>query len=142
MIIKKWCSLYPLDVYSPEREPDVNQSCKHISNLSCSKFSKRVHILSDAYWIIRDSQVKLVVKYPPANAGDAGLIPKSGRSLGEGNGNPLQYSCLENTLDREAWRTRVAKSRMWLKQLHTHILSQNNNNQVLGEDIVKWDCRE
>ena len=128
------------------RERDRCESImQHISNLSCSKFSKRVHIISDAYWIIRDSQVKLVVKYPPANAGDAGLIPKSVRFLGEGNGNPLQYSCLENTLDREAWRTivhRVAKSRMWLKRLNTHILSQNNNNQVLGEDIVKWDCHE
>jgi len=37
------------------------------------------------------------------NAGDMGLIHGSGRSSGEGNGNPLQYSCLENPLDREAW---------------------------------------
>ena len=38
----------------------------------------------------------------PANAGDAGSIPGSGRSPGEGNGNPLQYSCLENLRDRES----------------------------------------
>ena len=37
------------------------------------------------------------------NAGDPGLIPGSGRSAGEGNGNPLQYSCLENPMDRGAW---------------------------------------
>ena len=37
------------------------------------------------------------------NAGDLGLIPESGRSPGEGNGNPLQYSCLENPMDRGAW---------------------------------------
>ena len=43
-----------------------------------------------------------VVKNPPVNAGDAGLIPGSGRSPGEGNGNPLQYSCLENPMDRGA----------------------------------------
>ena len=43
-----------------------------------------------------------VVKNPPANAGDAGLIPGSGRSPGEGNGNPLQYSCLGNPMDRGA----------------------------------------
>ena len=46
------------------------------------------------------------VKNPPANAGDAGdmaLIPRSGRSLGGGNGNLLQYSCLENPMDRGAW---------------------------------------
>ena len=48
-----------------------------------------------------------VVKNPPANAGDAGdadWIPGLGRSLGEGNGNPLQYSCLGNLMDREAWQ--------------------------------------
>ena len=49
------------------------------------------------------SQVTLVVKNPPANAGDVGLIPGSGRSPGEGNGIPLQYSCLGNPMDREAW---------------------------------------
>ena len=42
-----------------------------------------------------------MVKNPPANAGVIGLIPGLGRSLGEGNGNPLQYSCRENSMDRE-----------------------------------------
>ena len=52
------------------------------------------------------SQVALVVKNPPVMAGDVrdlGLIPGSGRSPGGGNGNPLQYSCLENSMDRKAW---------------------------------------
>ena len=44
-----------------------------------------------------------VVKNLPANAGDVGLIPGSGKSPGEGNGNPPQYSCLENPMDRGAW---------------------------------------
>ena len=62
------------------------------------------------------SQVVLVVKNPPANAGDVrevGLILGSGRSPGGGHGNPLQYSCLENPMDRGAWQAtvhRVAKS--------------------------------
>ena len=43
-----------------------------------------------------------VVKNLPANAGDVGLIPGSGKSPGEGNGNPPQYSCLENPMDRGA----------------------------------------
>ena len=50
----------------------------------------------------------LVVKNLPASAGDVGdtgLIPRSGRSPGGGHGNPLQYSCLENPMDREAWRS-------------------------------------
>ena len=47
-----------------------------------------------------------VVKNPPANLGDLSLIPGSGRSPGEGNGNPLQYSCLGNPMDRGAgWAT-------------------------------------
>ena len=44
-----------------------------------------------------------VVKNPPANAGDADLISESGRSPPEGNGNPLQYSCLGNPMERGAW---------------------------------------
>ena len=58
-----------------------------------------------------------VVKNPPANAGDVGLLPGSGRSPGEGNGNPLQYSCLGNPTDRGVWRTTVqgvAKSQIQL----------------------------
>ena len=62
------------------------------------------------------SHMVLVVKNPPANAGDVrdtGLILGSGRSLGGGHGNPLQYSCLENSMDRgglQATVQRVAKS--------------------------------
>ena len=50
------------------------------------------------------------------NAGDMGSIPGSGRSLGEGNGNPLQYSCLENPMDRGAWRAAVyAVTKSWTR---------------------------
>ena len=68
-------------------------------------------------------------KNPPANAGDVrdlGLIPGSGRSPGGGNGNPLQYSCLENPMDREAWWVivhGVAKSWTRLKRLSMQALS-------------------
>ena len=48
-----------------------------------------------------------VVKNLPANAGDSGLTLGSGRSPGGGHGNPLQYFCLENPMDREAWRATV-----------------------------------
>ena len=44
-----------------------------------------------------------VIKNPPTKARDAGSIPGSGRCPGEGNGNPLQYSCLENPMDRRPW---------------------------------------
>ena len=48
-----------------------------------------------------------VVKNLPANAEDMGLIPGLGRSPGKGNGNPLQYSCLGNPMDRGSWWARV-----------------------------------
>ena len=57
--------------------------------------------------LFRASQVVLVVKNPPANAGDVrdmGSIPGLRRSPGGGHGNPLQNSCLENPIDRGAWR--------------------------------------
>ena len=59
---------------------------------------------------------RYVAKNLPANEGDirdAGLISRSGRSLGEGNSNPLQYYCLDNLMDRGAWQAtvhRVAQS--------------------------------
>ena len=56
------------------------------------------------------SQVALVIKNPPANAGDARdrvLIPGSGRSLGRGNGNPLQHFCLKIPMGRAIWWTTV-----------------------------------
>ena len=66
---------------------------------------------------IRASPGGSVVKNLSANAGDVGLIPGVGRSPGEGNGNPLQYSFLENSMDRGAWWATVrgvAKSRIQL----------------------------
>ena len=51
-----------------------------------------------------------MVKNPPANARDLGSIPGLERSPEEGNGNPLQYSCLENPVDRGAWRTTVHRA--------------------------------
>ena len=65
-----------------------------------------------------------MVKNPPANSGDArdvGLIPALGRSPGGGNGNPLQYSCLENPMDRGAWRATVHGITKSRTQLSTHI---------------------
>ena len=70
-----------------------------------------------------------LVKNPPANAGDirdTGLIPGSQRSSGEGNGNPLQYSCLENPTDRETWQARVhgaGKSQIRMNT-HKHALNE------------------
>ena len=70
--------------------------------------------------------MELVVKNPPANAGDTrdlGSITGPGRSSGEGHGNQLQNSCLENPMDRGVWWAtiqRVPKSRTQLKRQHAH----------------------
>ena len=77
------------------------------------------------------SLVALVVKNLPVNTGDVrdpGSVPRLGQCPGGGNGNLLQYSCLENLIDRGAWWAtihRVAKSWSWLKWLSTHACSVN-----------------
>jgi len=75
-----------------------------------------------------------VVKNHPADIGDVGSIPGSGRSLGVGNGNPLRYSCLENPMDRGARQAavhRVAKSWTWLST-HRETFLVHRNSQWTG----------
>jgi len=70
--------------------------------------------LKDTHFLLPPGSV---VKNSPANAGHAGSIPGSGRSPGVGNGNPLQYSCLGNPMDREVWQATahvIAKNQTWL----------------------------
>ena len=80
-----------------------------------------------------------MVKNPPANARDArdvGSIPGSGRSPGGENGNPFQYSCLENPMDRGAWQAtvhRTAKSWTQLKRLTTQ-----THTQPIGKVETHW----
>ena len=91
-------------------------------NLACFPISPWLLLTLSTYqpWA---SQVAQWVKNPPANAGDAGLIPVSGRSPGGGHGNPLQYLCLENPIDRGDWQAtvhRISKSWTWLELLSMH----------------------
>ena len=77
-----------------------------------------------------------VVKNPPAHAGDTGFTPGSGRSPREGNGNPIQYSCLENPMDGGAWWATVhgiAKELVMTEQLnnnntHSHIYKERERD--------------
>ena len=77
------------------------------------------------------------------NAGDPGSIPGSGRSPGEGNGNPLQYSCLENPMDREAWWATVhgvAKSGTRLSDFtFTFNAPLASDNQTRFHDVTSWE---
>ena len=77
----------------------LNRICKNILTPSLQKLKRKSKKLS-LNWV---SPGGSGVKNPPANAGDMGSIPGSGISPGEGNGNPLQDSCLGNPMDRGAW---------------------------------------
>ena len=84
--------------------------CFKTDLLSNYEMNNLVHMSFCTCTDIHDFPAGAAVKNPPANAQEArdtGLIPGSGRSPGEGNGNPLQYSCLENPMDRGAWQAAV-----------------------------------
>ena len=67
------------------------------------------------------------IKNLPANTGDAGLIPGSGRSPGGGNGNLFQYSCLKNPMDGRAWRAAVQR----VTKSQTQIMPIDNQHKLL-----------
>ena len=68
-----------------------------------------------------------MVKNPLANAGDASLIPGSGRSPGKGNGNPLQYSCLRIPMDREAWQATV----YWVSRVEHGLTTEQQQRHAI-----------
>ena len=81
-----------------------------------------------------------VVKNPPASAGDVGSILGSGRSPGEGNGNPLQYFCLGNPMDRGAWQATMGSQRVrhdlaTKEQQHIHVLEYYQ--QLTGKKVKR-----
>ena len=89
----------------------------HTYYVTCDLFTSRIYWMAMVWQALSWSiQVVVVVKKLSASAGDVrdmSLIPGLGRSSGEGHGNPLQYSCLENPVDRGAWQAmahRVTKS--------------------------------
>ena len=73
-----------------------------------------------------------MVKNPPTNAGDMSLIPELGRSPGEGDCNPFQYSCLENPMDRGAWR-----ASLWGSKESDTTWQLKNNNKIIGNTLVR-----
>ena len=92
-------------------------------NFSIFRTLKTLNII---YWYVYNNfglARWLSGKESACNAGDPGSVSGLGRSSGEGNGNPVQYSCQKNSMDRGAWWVtvhRVTKSRTWLRQFSTH----------------------
>ena len=120
---------------------DVNSAMGHIS--PCDGAEASLHCLYSV------SLQCLVVKNPPANAGDTrdmGRIPGSGRSPGGGHGNPLQCSRLESPLNRGAWQAivhRVAKSWTWLSdwiELNFHLTSSSHSINSQTSLILSIQC--
>ena len=106
-----------------------------------STWSKSTCTQNTDSWISRTGfPAGTVVKNPPANAGDArdaGWIPGSGRSPGDGSGNPLQYSCLENSMDRGAWWVTVhGVTKSQTDWAHTHI--QRKDAQWTNQNGCHW----
>ena len=126
---------YPLHCSGLENPMDcVVQSVGHDSvtwTLTCITLNFLLRTASAASCRFGASQVALVVKNPPVNAGgagDMGSISGSERSPGGGHGNPLPCSCLENPMDRRTWRVtvhRVTKAWTRLERLSTCILCGN-----------------
>ena len=83
---------------------------------------------------ITGSPGTLVVKKPPVNAGDLDSIPGQGRFPREGNGNPLQNSCLENPMDRGAWWATVHRSQ---RVGHDLVTGQQQQNVKIYMHVIK-----
>ena len=135
-LLLEWCHLHIWGCWYFSRQSSiVIPACDSSSPAFCRM-----------YFTYRASQVVLVVKNPPANTGDVGLIPGSGRSPGGGHGNPLS---MENPMDRGASQATVhsvAKSWTWLTQIST-VLShfayklnkQSNNIQPWRIPFPIWN---
>ena len=98
--------LFPLGLVSYPCNPRDSQESSPTPVQKHQFFCAQLSLWSNSH-ICRDSPSDSGGEESICNAGDLGLIPRMGRSPGEGNGNPLQYSCLENPKDRGAWQATV-----------------------------------
>ena len=106
--------------------------------LSNSLFSLSIYLLSSYYIYFPAGSDGKVSAY---NLGDLGSIPGSERSSGEENGNPLQYSCLENPMDGGAWQAIVPRGRKesdMTEQLHFHFTTSTCHSGYSAMGIFKW----
>ena len=97
----------------------ANMTCTR-ERCSCwQSYNQKLFILPPVLSVLKKDEGRVfphssVGKSSVCNAGDLGSIPRLGISPGEGNGNPLQYSCLENSMDRGAWQSKGLQESAWL----------------------------
>ena len=116
----------------------IPEICKFIALPGKRDFENMIKIRNWGVlsWMTWCFQVAPVVKTPPANTGDPGSIPGSGRRPGARGGYPVRYSCLGNLTDGEAWRAPVpgvtkSQSRLSAARRDPHLISQTSTNPVL-----------
>ena len=124
------------------------QSCSNSCTTLCNPMDCSMPGSSIFHYLPEFAQIHVggsVVKNPPANAGNMGLISASGRTPGEGNGNPLQYSCLGNPMDGGAWWTTVHEVTKDLDS--TWQLNNSNNILTYSRESIRpctctgmWGC--
>ena len=118
------------------------QACISTCYTACQQGERIYLYMCMSVCVYMGSQVAVVVKNPPAHAGAMryGFDPWVRRIPGGGHGNPCQYSCLENPLDRGAWRAtvhRVTKSLIQLKWLSTHA---HTDSRTPIHMTWRWPC--
>ena len=113
----QWPSLTYAEISLNQRSPGSNichspwvQHCHPPSQVN---FFSKSYCITHTHTHTHTHPGGLVVRNLPANVGDIGLIAGSGRSPGEGNGNPLQYSCLGNPMSRRAWQATMESQKSW-----------------------------
>ena len=124
--------------------PTVNQS-KMLFLVLCTLGKNTFSLITSHFYWTMTSTPRLPLclsdKESTCDAGDVGSIPRSGRPSGKGNSNPLQYSCLENPVDRGAWRATVhgaAKSQTQLKWLNVHPVLYLKQEMATHSSILAW----
>ena len=131
------CHTWVFVCYTKNAIKNDTDSRFHLQEGQASLWQSKVHVARDSVSTKRSFQEVTDVnalggsdgKESALNSGDLGVIPGLGRPPGEGNGCPPQYSCLENSKEREAFRATVrgaAKSRTWLRDFHFHFHGKNN----------------
>ena len=121
-------------------ESDANNCPEKMSSLN--QFYEGVCKIS-TYWVNIGPSLVSEVKASASNVGDLGSIPGLGRSPGEGNGNPLQYSCLENPMDKGAWQSAVrGVTKTWTRlkwlSMYTSCKYEALNQYICSKSKAQW----